>query len=131
VDTDRIILEGMIFFGYHGTRPEESSLGQRFVVDVALHLDLRAAGEGDDLGQTVDYSQVHRAARAIVEGPPLKLTEAVAERIAAAVLAEHPLVRAVEVRVRKPNVRLDDTVLAGSVVEVFRKREGQGGGNLP
>lgn len=120
--SDRILLEGMVFFGYHGTRPEENSLGQRFVVDVALQLDLRAAGEADDLGATVDYSIVHRAARAIVEGPPLKLTEAVAERIAAAVLAEHPLVEAVEVRVRKPNVRLDDTVLAGSTVEIVRHR---------
>ncbi|MBX0327221.1 dihydroneopterin aldolase [Oscillochloris sp. ZM17-4] len=120
---DRIILEGMIFFGHHGTRPEETTLGQRFVVDVALHLDLRAAGESDDLDLTVDYSQVYRAARAIVEGPPLKLTEAVAERIAAAVLADHPLLHAVEVRVRKPNVRLDDTVMAGSVVEILRRRE--------
>lgn len=120
--TDRIILEGMIFFGYHGTRPEETTLGQRFVVDVALQLDLRAAGASDDLAATVDYSIVHQRARSIVEGPPLRLTEAVAERIAAAVLAEHPLVEAVQVRVRKPGVRLDDTVLAGSVVEILRRR---------
>lgn len=120
--SDRITLEGMVFFGYHGTRPEENSLGQPFVVDVALELDLRAAGEADDLAATVDYSLVHASARAIVEGPPLKLTEAVAERIAAAVLAEHPPVRAVEVRVRKPNVRLGDTVLAGSVVAIRRAR---------
>jgi dihydroneopterin aldolase len=122
MSSDRIILEGMVFFGYHGTRPEENSLGQRFVVDVALHLDLRAAGLADDLAATVDYSAVHASARAIVEGPPLKLTEAVAERIAAAVLAEHPAVQAVEVRVRKPNVRLGDTVLDGSVVEIMRRR---------
>lgn len=120
--TDRIILEGMVFFGYHGTRPEENSLGQPFVVDVALELDLRAAGEADELAATVDYSAVHAAARAIVEGPPLKLTEAVAERIAAAVLAEQPLVEAVEVRVRKPNVRLGSTVLAGSVIAITRRR---------
>ncbi len=122
MSSDRIILEGMVFFGYHGTRPEENSLGQRFVVDVALQLDLRAAGLADDLAATVDYSAVHASARAIVEGPPLKLTEAVAERIAAAVLAEHPMVQAVEVRVRKPNVRLGDTVLAGSIVEIVRRR---------
>lgn len=122
MEDDRILLEGMIFFGYHGTRPEEQSLGQRFVVDVALHLDLRVAGMRDDLTATVDYSTVYRRARTIVEGPPLRLTEAVAERIAAAVLDEHPMVRAVEVRVRKPNVRLDDTVLAGSVVEIMRRR---------
>jgi dihydroneopterin aldolase len=122
MESDRIILEGMVFFGYHGTRPEETTLGQRFVVDVALELSLRAAGESDDLAATVDYSAVHRSTRAIVEGPPLKLTEAVAERIAGAVLAEHPAVQAVQVRVRKPNVRLDDTVLTGSIVEITRRR---------
>jgi len=122
MDGDRIVLRGMQFFGFHGTRPEENNLGQRFVVDIALQLSLRAAGEADDLSLTVDYSQVHALARAIVEGPPLKLTEAVAERIAAAVLAEQPLVEAVEVRVAKPGVRLADTVLDGSIVEIVRRR---------
>jgi dihydroneopterin aldolase len=122
MEHDRILLEGMIFFGYHGTRPEEQSLGQRFVVDVVLYLDLRAAGMRDDLTATVDYSTVYQRTRTIVEGPPLRLTEAVAERIATAVLDDHPTVQAVKVRVRKPNVRLDDTVLAGSVVEIVRRR---------
>jgi dihydroneopterin aldolase len=117
------MLEAMIFFGYHGTRPEEHSLGQRFVVDIELHCDLRAAGSSDDLSRTVDYSQVHQQARAIVEGPAVKLTETLAERIAAAVLEQQPLVAAIRVRVRKPNVRLDDTVLAGSVVEIYRERD--------
>lgn len=120
--SDRIQLIGMTFFGYHGTRPEETTLGQRFVVDVAIELDLREAGERDELAATVDYSLIHDRAKAIVEGPPLKLTEAVAERIAGAVLADHPQVRAVEVRVLKPNVRLGDTVLAGSAVEIRRQR---------
>jgi dihydroneopterin aldolase len=127
MESDKIILEGMVFFGYHGTRPEETTLGQRFVVDVTLFLDLRAAGETDDLAATVDYSEVHRQARAIVEGPPFKLTEAVAERIAATVLADHPALSAVGVRVRKPHVRLGDTVLAGSVVEILRARKGTEG----
>jgi dihydroneopterin aldolase len=112
----------MVFFGYHGTRPEERSLGQRFIVDVELRCDLRAAGASDDLNQTVDYSQVHRLTRTIVEGEPVNLTETVAERIAAGVLAQQPLVQSVRVRVCKPNVRLDDTVLAGSVVEIVRER---------
>lgn len=122
MNTDRILLEGMIFFGFHGTRPEERTLGQRFVVDVELHCDLRAAGETDDLSRTVDYSQVHATAKAIVEGEAAGLTEAVAERIAAAVLSTQPLVQAVRVKVAKPNVRLGDTVLASSAVEIYRAR---------
>ena len=120
---DRILLEGMVFHGRHGTLPAERELGQPFVVDVELRLDLRAAGLADDLTRTVDYSEVHRRAKEIVEGPPVGLTETVAERIAAAVLEENPLVEAVRVKVGKPNVRLGDTVLAGSAVEITRRRD--------
>ena len=120
---DRILLEGMVFHGRHGTLPAERELGQPFVVDVELSLDLRAAGLADDLTRTVDYSEVHRRAKEIVEGPSVNLTETVAERIAAAVLEEDSPVDAVRVKVRKPNVRLGDTVLAGSAVEIVRRRD--------
>jgi len=119
---DRILLQGMIFNGYHGTLAAERDLGQPFVVDIDLHCDLRAAGLADDLTQTVDYSEVYRQARAIVEGQPVSLTETLAERIAAAVLDQHSLVESVRVRVAKPNVRLDGGVLAGSAVEIVRHR---------
>lgn len=120
---DRILLEGMVFHGYHGTLAAERDLGQRFVVDLELYLDLAPAGRGDDLTLTVDYSEAHRRAREIVEGEPVDLTETVAERIAQAVLADHPPVEAVRVKVSKPQVRLEGTVLAGSAVEILRRRE--------
>jgi 7,8-dihydroneopterin aldolase/epimerase/oxygenase len=119
---DRILLEGMVFHGRHGTLAAERELGQPFVVDVELRLDLRPAGNSDDLAQTVDYGEVHRRTRVIVEGEPVNLTETVAERIARAILEEHPAVEAVRVKVSKPHVRLDDTVLAGSAVEILRRR---------
>jgi dihydroneopterin aldolase len=120
---DRILLADMVFHGHHGTLQAEHELGQPFVVSVELHLDLRPAGTSDELTKTVDYSEVHRMAREIVEGPPVQLTETLAERIATRTLDEHPSVEAVKVRVAKPHVRLDDTVLAGSAVEVLRRRE--------
>ncbi|MGB3635093.1 MAG: dihydroneopterin aldolase [Rubrobacteraceae bacterium] len=119
---DRILLEGMIFYGYHGTLPAERDLGQRFVVDVELHCDLQPAGRSDDLTKTVDYSEVYRQAREVAEGDPVNLTETLAERIASAVLEQHTPVEAVRVKVAKPEVRLEDTVLAGSAVEILRRR---------
>lgn len=120
---DRILLQGMNFYGRHGTLAAERDLGQRFVVDVELFCDLGAAGRSDDLSQTVDYSEVHRIARGIVEGgEPVNLTETVAERIATTVLEEQTRVEAVRVRVTKPDVRLEDTVLEGSAVEILRRR---------
>ena len=124
---DRILLEGMTFHGRHGTLPAERELGQPFVVDVELRLDLRPAGLSDDLAKTVDYGEVHRVARGIVEGEPVGLTETLAERISAAVLEDFPAVETVRVRVAKPHVRLNGTVLAGSAVEVVRQAADQRG----
>jgi dihydroneopterin aldolase len=90
------------------------------VVSVELRLDLRPAGTSDDLTKTVDYGEVHRLTRAIVEGEPVDLIETLAERICAGVLENYPIVEAVKVRVAKPHVRLDDTVLTGSAVEILR-----------
>ena len=123
VSEDRILLSDMVFHGHHGTLPAENELGQPFVVSVELHLDLRAAGTSDDLAKTVDYGEVHRMARGIVEGTPVRLTETLAERIAAGVLQDHAAVQAVKVKVAKPHVRLGDTVLAGSAVEILRHRD--------
>jgi dihydroneopterin aldolase len=120
---DRILLEDMVFHGRHGTLRAERELGQPFVVSVELYLDLRPAGTSDDLAKTVDYGEVHRLARDIVEGPPVRLIETVAERIASGALDDHPAVEAVRVRVAKPHVRLGDTVLAGSAVEILRRRD--------
>ena len=120
---DRILLTDMVFHGHHGTLPAENVLGQPFVVSIELHLDLRPAGSSDDLTRTVDYGEVYCMARDIVEGPPVQLIETLAERIATGVLRDHPAVEAVKVRVAKPHVRLGDTVLAGSAVEIMRRRE--------
>jgi dihydroneopterin aldolase len=113
----------MVFHGHHGTLPAENELGQPFVVSIELRLDLRPAGTSDDLMKTVDYGEVHGMARDIVQGPPVQLIETLAERIAAGALQDHPAVEAVKVKVAKPHVRLGDTVLAGSAVEILRRRD--------
>ena len=103
--SDRILLEAMTFLGRHGVHAGEKAAQQRFEVDVELELDLRPAGLTDDLARTVDYGEVYRRCRAIVEGPSVGLVETLAERIAAELLATGP-VDAVTVRVRKPDVDL-------------------------
>lgn len=122
--TDSIRLNEMIFYGYHGVLSEEQALGQRFVVDVELRLDLREAGRSDDLDRTVNYSAVFACVRDVVTGPPCKLIEAVAERIAGRILAGFPLVMSLVVRVQKPHVPLAGAVLASAEVRIERAREG-------
>ena len=99
---DILRLRNMQFYAHHGLFAEESTLGQRFAVDVELHTDLSRAGLNDDVSQTVDYPQLYGIVEKVVTGTPFKLVEALAEHIAAAVGdALAPV--AVTVRVRKPH----------------------------
>lgn len=98
---DKIILEGMEFYGYHGTRPEERSLGQRFILDVELFLDLRPAGVSDDLDRTVNYARVFEIVQSIVCGRPCRLIESLAEAVAKELLEQFPVAE-VKVCVKKP-----------------------------
>ncbi len=111
----------MVFFGFHGALEPEKQLGQRFIVDVVLNLDLRRAGVSDDLHVTVHYGEVYRVVREIVEGPPCNLIEAVAERISAALLTSFPLLESVVVEVKKPEVPIRG-VLDYAAVYITRAR---------
>ncbi|MGB4503398.1 MAG: dihydroneopterin aldolase [Syntrophaceticus sp.] len=121
--SDRIILKGMQFYGYHGVMPAEQELGQPFIVDLEMCCDLREAGEKDDLNKTVDYSSVFELVKGIVTGEPYLLIEALAERIAGSVLAEFPITE-VLVRVRKPHAPLKG-IFADVSVEIRRTANGK------
>lgn len=99
---DRIELRGLRARGRHGCLPAERELGQEFVVDVVLGLDVRPAAAADDLSRTVDYGTLADRLVAIVQGEPVDLIETLAERLAAACLRD-PLVEETEVTVHKPN----------------------------
>ncbi|MCY4111495.1 MAG: dihydroneopterin aldolase [Chloroflexi bacterium] len=122
MNTDVISLKGMIFFAYHGARAEERTLGQRFVVDMDVHADLRAAGQSDSVSDTVNYSELYAVAQDVMQGQPRNLLESLGETIAARVLAEFPRVTRVRVRIAKPSVAIADSILAEAAVTIDRAR---------
>lgn len=119
---DEIFLGGMQFFGRHGVMPEETALGQRFVVDLRICLDLRRAGETDQVEDTVDYAAVYDLVRNRVEGPPVRLLERLVEQIAGDVLMYSVRVNQVEVTVHKPGAPIPG-VFGTAGVRIVRNRE--------
>lgn len=99
---DLIRIGGIRSYGHHGALPEETRLGQRFTVSLELELDTRPAAAGDDLAKTVDYAAVIRTVEEQLKGPPVYLIETLAQRIAARLLAQYPVVQAATVEVHKP-----------------------------
>ncbi len=118
---DRIRIRDLRFFGRHGVLPEENRLGQPFLVSLSLEADLEPAGRSDDLTRSIDYRKLVRLAGEVVEGPPVRLLETLAERIAARVLNTFPIVRSVTVEVGKPNPPLP-LPSSGAFVEIRRSR---------
>ena len=102
MSSDQITLTGLRVLGHHGVLPEERRQGQLFVVDAVLHLDLRPAGETDDLTRTVHYGELAERLAAVVAGAPVDLLETLAARLAEVCLAAGPVDR-VEVTVHKPS----------------------------
>lgn len=99
---DTISLEGIEVWAHHGVLPHEEELGQRYLVDVTIHVDLTAAAGSDDLAATVDYGTL--AALVVETGtrPRAQLIEAVAGRVADAVLDHDQRIATVDVTVHKP-----------------------------
>jgi dihydroneopterin aldolase len=98
--SDRLLLEGMEFYGYHGDIEAERALGGRYSVDVELRADLRAAGRSDSLTDTIDYVRCFQLVREVVENRQYRLLEALAQGIADSLL-EQPRALGVRVRVAK------------------------------
>jgi dihydroneopterin aldolase len=100
---DKIYVNGMEFYGYHGVFKEENKLGQRFRVDLMVELNLKQAGETDDLEHTVNYAELYNYSKKIVEGKPYKLVEAVAEQIAKEIITNFDSVQYCTVKMIKPD----------------------------
>ena len=120
--TDRIILEGIQLYGFHGANPEERALGQSYVVDLWVELDLSKPGKSDRLEDTVSYPQLYRAVQDVVAGESRNLLEAMAHDIATRVLADFP-VEGVRVLLKKPRPPVRGSVIDNAAVEIYRRRE--------
>ena len=118
---DRIELRGIAAQGRHGVFEFERQNGQRFVVDIICWMDLSAAAGSDDLADTLDYGTLSQAVVADIEGEPLQLIEALADRIASTCLSSHPGVEMVRVTVHKPEAPIEAEV-ADVAVTLTRSR---------
>lgn len=98
-------LEVRCVVGLYG---HERTRVQPLVVHLAMHLDLRAAGESDEVVHTVDYGRLAGEVRFLLEHGRFRLIESAAETLARYLLlpptpdVPRPAVQRVVVRIDKP-----------------------------
>src|SRR5204862_262142 len=117
---DRVFVEAIQFYGYHGAFYEEQVVGHRYAVDVELRFDTQPAAASDSLPDTVNYAEVARRVVEVGTREQFRLIEALAERIAAVILNEFRI-ESVKLRVWKEAPPMDH--IASRVgVEIERGR---------
>ncbi len=98
---DEILVEGIQIPAALGVSAAERRMRRPVLVDLAAERDLARAGASDRIGDTIDYQRLFDLVERVAGEQEHRLVEALAERIARAVLAGFE-VEAVTVTVRKP-----------------------------
>lgn len=122
-DRDVIFVSGLLIHARHGVMEHEEKVGQRFVIDMELAIDLAPAARSDKLVDTVSYSTIIETATRAFTTRNYRLVEAAAGAIADAVLASFPRVTCARITVHKPHAPIA-AVFADVGVTVLRHRHG-------
>lgn len=112
---DKILVEGIRLYAYHGCLPEEAMIGGHYSVDVILEADLSKPSKNDKLKDTIDYCDVFEIVKKEM-AIRSKLIETVARRILVRLKKKYPSVIKCEVKVTKLNPPIPGEVEKVSVV---------------
>lgn len=110
------------FYGYHGVRSEEQSVGGKFEADVDIYTDFSEAAKNDSLSETIDYHKVYSFMYHLALEQKYYLIESLAVKIADELLKKFLEIQKVGVRVRKNNPPLGGVVDCVEV-EVIKERK--------
>ncbi|WP_449255235.1 dihydroneopterin aldolase [Bosea sp. (in: a-proteobacteria)] len=120
-ETGQILIEQLDIYAYHGFFSEEERLGQRFVIDLVLDVDLRAAAASDRLADTVDYGRAVAIVSEVFTARRYQLLESAARAVALALFEAFPPITAVAVTLRKPAPPIPATLGSVGVKLSFRR----------
>lgn len=119
--SDTMFVTGLLIHAHHGVMKHETQVGQRFVIDIEMTLDLGAAARSDKLADTVSYAAVVGVATEVFTKQNYQLIEAAAGNVADAVLKNFAKIETVKVTVRKPHAPIA-AIFGDAGVSITRSR---------
>lgn len=99
---DKIIINGLKVFAFHGVNPEEKTDGQNFIMDIIADVDLSVPCKTDNVDDTVSYSQMIKKIVPAFTAEKYDLIEKAAQVVCDTVLENFSSVVSVEVTLKKP-----------------------------
>ena len=118
---DKITIERLKLFAYHGCDRAENKDGQNFYITVELELDLHQTMQTDNLDATVDYSQICHLIKQVFCQEKYKTLEKCCGVLMEALFEYSTLIESIYIKIDKPNapIALD---FASVSVAVKRKK---------
>ena len=98
---DEIRIRDLTVFARHGVLPEETALGQKFLLSMTLRRPLRRAALTGELSLSVNYAEACAFATQFMQERTYALIESAAEALAAALLERYDIC-SVAVELKKP-----------------------------
>lgn len=99
---DEIRIENLKIYAYHGVYAEENERGQDFYVNAVLYTETKRAGNEDALTLSTDYGEVCHFINDFLKIHTFQLIETMAEKTAEQVLLHFPLIKEMDLEIRKP-----------------------------
>ena len=110
-----ILLENVVFYAYHGVQPLETKVGNEFVVNLRLEVNLTDAAQSDSLDDTVSYADIYNDVKEQMQIPS-KLLENVAFRIIQCLKQKYTKIEHVEIKLSKRNPPMGAHLDSASIV---------------
>lgn len=117
---DKIYIKDLQIYGFHGVNQQEKELGQRFILSLELSLDLKEAGDSDDLNKTVNYGELCLLVDEQFKKQKYDLIESAAENLAEFILLKYEIVQGIKLKIKKPWAPIGKA-LEYAAIEIDRK----------
>ncbi|WP_256013065.1 dihydroneopterin aldolase [Desertivirga xinjiangensis] len=114
----KVGLEGVRFFAFHGFYEEEHLTGNEYIIDVITEFTVSGSGD-DELSNTVNYERLYEIA-ADEMSRPRKLLETVAHGILNKIQQEFSFVNTIDISIRKLHLPMKGEVKNSLVQLIFR-----------
>lgn len=98
--SSHIFLENVRFYAYHGVAPQETLVGNEFIINLSLKVDFGKAATTDEVADTVSYADVYAVLKEEMANPS-KLLEHVCRRIVQRLFHDFRDIEEVSIRLAK------------------------------
>lgn len=110
-----ILIENLVLYAYHGVMPHENIVGNEYVINMKIKIDLFKSCESDCLEDTISYADICDLIEQEMKVKS-KLIEHVAKRIIDRLRREFNQIEGIELRLSKRNPPMGKQIDFASVL---------------